>query len=583
MRWLPALLSLSLAACSDGTAGVSPDAASPDAPSAPQPEVSAPEADADEPDPREPEVQLCSPGVTRSLCPSPTSVIQCEDGFRWVERECPEGEFCLGGRCSDAPCAPGEVMCSTPKTLSACLTDGEGGYAWTVIETCQGQCEDGLCVSVCGFDLKQNDYDTCEHYVVDLEGTPDNACHEHSWLAIPSSNADEIAVFDVGQADPSEPPVLLEGSPFPTCDDPSRILVDRTGDVIVTCRGDGKVHKHASDGSLLWDVVLPGCAAVRGAVVGPEERLFAGCTSTRDVHELDPDTGEVLDTIQTGIAVYGLAVDATGVYVTDFGSLMKLSPIGGLSVAWKVDASGYGIAADGEGTIWLAEGPGLTAYDAQDGSLIEAIAVPSPDGSPLSYCNGVAVALDGRVALGCAETGNFIAVYTPATGDLEADLKIIESPAGTDHPRGVVFDRAGHLYAVNMDTSNVTRFALLSDAPTTFDGSASLGSSALDAPYAYSGDMTGLGACLFAGTTVWEPDPIAFDAPTHWLTIEWKADEPPGTSVEVFYRLDGGPWIQLLSGMPINAWAQTLEVRAVLSSTTEDAAPTLEQLAVFYE
>lgn len=567
-RWILAALAVTLVACGgDTTSAAGPnDATVEDAPAATR-DAPAGETVADDVG-----APQCPPGVTQARCPTPTSVVECDaDGRGWTERPCPDGERCLAGTCALADCDPGAVLCTGPRTLSACLADDPGGFAWATLRECDGLCRDGACVGSCGFDIKQNEEEACEHFVIQLSGTPESACAQHDLLVVPSSAADEIAVFDLAV----DPPAPLESSPFPTCDDPSRILVDRFSRVVATCRGDGRVNKHETDGTLLWSTELPGCRAVRGAVVGPDDRLFVGCTNTHDVHELDPETGDVLRTQETGIAVYGLAIDPTGIYVTDFGHLGKVSFIGGLHVVWVVDANGYGIATDGAGRVWLSEAPGLVSYSADDGTLLDAIPIPSPEWEGGSYCQGVAVGLDGRVYVGCAEAGDYLAVWDPA----DEELEVLQLPASDRHPRGVAVDRAGHVYTINLESSNVTRFDATSRATTSFGGGGQLAQ-----PYGYSGDMTGLTACLFAGTTTWRSgvlDPLG--ETTHWLRIDWKATVPEGTSITVYYRLDDGPWVQVLAGMTIDAWSRTLEVEAVLESSVPDAAPTLHELAVFHD
>lgn len=574
ISWV-ALLAVALAACPDagpGPGATNVDAAS-DVPTQTDgtPDTAEPDT-ADTSDTGDANVPLqCNPGVTQNYCPTATSVIECDgDGKLWREVECKAGQFCFSGVCSDIACPPGAITCADTKTVSACLVDGAGGYGWTDITTCPGACQGGTCIDVCGFDPKPNISENCEHFQLELEGTPDNACSQFDLLAVPSSATNQIAVFDISTATPTP----LAGSPFETCEDPSRILVDRHQRIIATCRGDGGVSKHASDGTVEWSIQLPECSAVRGAVIGPDDRLFVGCSSSRNVHELNPDDGSVIDTLQTGIGVYGMAVDGTGIYVTDFGNLMKISVVAGLSAVWKVSANGYGIATDGIGGIWLTEAPGMVRYSAADGSVTTSVAIDAPEPWFGAYCNGITVSLEGKVFAGCAEGGNFVATYEPETET--SDVLILPDP--DEHPRGVAVDRNGNLYTINLNSSSVTRF----DGVTS--ETASFGQGLLSGPYGYSGDMTGLTSCLFAGSTTWLSEVMdQGDPDTKWLKVDWTETVPTGTSLTVHYRLDEGPWVQILAGMEIGATAQTLQIRVVLESTVDDLAPTLHELAVYYE
>ena len=97
--------------------------------------------------------------------------------------------------------------------------------------------------------------------------------------------------------------------------------------------------------------------------------------------------------------------------------------------------------------------------------------------------------------------------------------------------------------------------------------------------------MTGIGACASqAGVRVWTSPVIDHGNPdTLWVLVAWNSTEPEGTTIEVQYRIDGGPWVSVLNEMEINATGQTFQIRARLESTVDDAFPTLDEIAVIYE
>ena len=139
-------------------------------------------------------------------------------------------------------------------------------------------------------------------------------------------------------------------------------------------------------------------------------------------------------------------------------------------------------------------------------------------------------------------------------------------------------DRLGNLFTINLNSSSVTRFDGVTGDPLSF------GQGLLSQPYGYSGDMTGLTSCLFAGQTTWLSEVLTFGGPeTKWLEVDWTETVPAGTSITVWYRIDAGPWVQILAGMTIGAKAETLQLRAVLVSSVDDVAPTIHELAVYYE
>lgn len=527
----------------------------------------------DAPDAGSPDATMCTPGVALNECPSSASVTQCAaDGATWVEVACDTGLFCFAGACVDHPCAPGDVVCADPKSLHACLADGAGSYGWQQLESCPGLCHDGACVDACGFDPKFGATTPCEHFIIDLTGSPENGCSDPGLLVVPSSGDDRLAVFDVS----ADPPVPVEGSPFETCDDPSRVMMTDDGTIVATCRGDGHVRAHSPDGDTLWDIQLPECAAVRGAVLGPDGRLFAGCTSSGRVHEVDLADGSILGTVKTGLDVYGMAADSTGIYVLDGDTLAKIDVSGGtLTTWWAVESAGYGLATDGEGRVWVTQPPGLALFDGVDGELIQSVAISVGDDPWIDgHCNGVAVARDGRVVAGCADSGDFLVVWDPAA----EGLQVLGLPSGHAHPRGVAIDHAGHSYAINMTSQTVVRFDRLTGAATPF------GENLLTQPYGYSGDMTALVPCHLAGTATWTSPVLAPSdgLVVRWIAIQWRADEPADTEVAVSYRLADGPWVRILSGMPIQALSETLQIRAELRSWSADAVPILHELAVFH-
>ncbi|MFT7622101.1 MAG: hypothetical protein ACI9WU_001268 [Myxococcota bacterium] len=514
---------------------------------------------------------ICPPGVNQTVCASPKSVTQCSaDGTAWRETSCVSGT-CLNGLCLDLACPPGEVLCTDQHTLSACVDSGQG-HDWLTIETCDGLCQAGACLADCGFDVKRNLGKACVHYVVGLSGAGQGDCVSFGRLVVPSSAEDELVIFDTD----ADPPTPLPGSPFATCDDPSRIALDPDdSSVVATCRGDGHVRRHASNGFGLWDTPLPACGSSRG-VARQGGRLFVGCTDTGNVHELDLLSGVVLASSPSEVAVYGLTADADGVYASDATGLTALST-DPLEVQWHVDGAPYGLVADGQGSLWTAEAPGLWARSTEDGSVTATVEIPEVVNAPPDLdtggCNGVAVGLDGRIYAGCADVADVVVIWDPQTEQLEH----LWLPEADHHPRGVAVNAVGEVFSINLATDTVTRF---SEGEAT-----SFGAPHLTAPYAYGGDLAGLSACVGVSAPVqWKSPVLDFGEPeTHWLAVEWTSEEPPGTSITVQYRIGSGPWQTTTNGAPIDKEGQTFQTRALLQSDSPPAVPTLTAVAVFHE
>ena len=84
----------------------------------------------------------------------------------------------------------------------------------------------------------------------------------------------------------------------------------------------------------------------------------------------------------------------------------------------------------------------------------------------------------------------------------------------------------------------------------------------------------------------WYGHPIQGPSPqTLWQVLSWTATEPPGSTVQVYYRINGalGTWINAgTSPAILNVAGQSFEVKAVLSATNGATAPTLGTVMVNY-
>ena len=523
-----------------------------------------------------PAAQICEPGATQTGCAGPSAVLTCAaDGTEWVEQACPDAQLCFAGRCVDYPCLPGSLGCSDATTVAACIDDQAGSYEWLPLRTCiGGLCQAGDCVGTCEFDVKQNLGKACSTFAVDVTGVGTGDCPDTGLLAVPSSGDDRIAVFDIQTV----PPTLLEGSPFSTCGDPSRILLTPDGHVIAGCRLDGRVARHDPAGKVLWAATLSGCTAVRGVALSPSGRLFVGCTDTGVVSELDPETGAEISCAQSDVSVYGLVADEDGVYAMDATALSKLDTSGDLALAWTVPGAGYGIAVDAQHRIWMTEDPGLVARSTADGSVAITVeiqeVVDAPADLDTSGCNGVTVGVDGSVVAGCADLGSLVLVYHPTSEEVER----LYLPSGDNHPRGVAVDALGNIFTVNRGSGTASRFDAITREAVSF------GAGALSEPYGYSGDLTATSQCLGKeAPTIWRSTVLDFGDPeTHWIGVEWRATVPDGTTLTVQYRVDGGGWVDVTSGEPLDQEGRTFQVRATLTGDGT-MGPTLEALAIFYE
>ena len=395
---------------------------------------------------------------------------------------------------------------------------------------------------------------------------PGQTCELAPYLVVPSSGASKLAVYDLTTLNP------LPTSPFATCANPSRILMDGNTDVYATCRNDGKVAKHTRDGVPLWSTQLTNCASSRGIVLTGNGRLFAGCSiMPGNVFELDPATGAILGSVQTDMQVYGLAADSTGIYVSGYFS-SKVGKFGvngaeNMQMLWSQSYTGpYGIAADQIGGVWIT-GSDLRLLDGATGLLIDTVP------TTLGFMCGVQVGLDGRVyAAACG--ANKVNRYDPGPDT----VTVLNPQAGVSDLHGLTLDAANNVYTINQISNNLTKI-------TPANVATGFGGGILSMPYGYSGDMTGLTSqCMSGSSSTWVSAPVDSGGPTtQWLTISWTAITPPGSGVAVYVRLDGGAWTQVTNGQALGLVGQVLEVKALLSSTIAGNEPTLVDLTVVYQ
>jgi hypothetical protein len=520
---------------------------------------------------------ICTPGVDKEVCGSSTEFYRCaDDGLNWDLIKCNDPPFCYEGSCQDLQCPPGETMCANPKLLRTCEEVEPSVYEWTDTSTCEnGICKNGKCVGGCGFNMKLNKGENCLHFQADFTPEAGESCTSDSLLVVPSSKDNKLVVFDISV----DPPVALEGSPFATCKNPSRILMDSNTDVVASCRSDGKVQKHHSDGTLVWSTQLAACTASRGVTLNGEDRLFAGCSSNGKVYELDPEDGTIMSETEVGGYIYGLTAEPTGLYVAQFSAIfgapgggvnkgvtkLHLGGVDDLVIAWQTSTMVYGFALDGAGNLWLGGGNQVVALDTDTGLQVDSYTMPS-------YAHGIAVGLDGNIYAGMGSK-NQVARITPGGA-----VEYLTIPAGDKHPRGVALDAESNLYTINMNSANVTKFDGVTGEAQSF------GKGLLSGPYGYSGDMTGLtSSCLVSSTTSWKsPVHDSLQVATEWGLVKWGSEEPPGTFINMYYRLDKKSWKLIQNTESIADVGQTIQFKAVMMSDVPEIVATLKWVGVTY-
>ncbi len=114
---------------------------------------------------------ICEPGANGGTCTGPTSFRVCNGtGTDWVDDYCSVPFKCYNGECKDLGCPPDAVVCAGMTGVQKCTLGNDGKYTWVITETCDGGiCKDGVCISFCEVNLKENSYLGCDYWAVDLD------------------------------------------------------------------------------------------------------------------------------------------------------------------------------------------------------------------------------------------------------------------------------------------------------------------------------------------------------------------------------------------------------------------------------
>lgn len=405
---------------------------------------------------------------------------------------------------------------------------------------------------------------------------PDAPCDPEPYLVVPSSGANKLAVYDLTTLLP------LPTTPFDTCSNPSRVMMDSNTDVYASCREGslgGRVRKNSRDGLFLWETQLTACTGARGIAMSGDGRLFAVCSSgSRAIFELNPATGAIIQSLPlaNNWYPYGVTPSSDALYVAYLSSGVTRIDLATFTEVWTVavNPGPYGISADGLGGVWIG-GSSLQRLDAA-GVVTDIIDTTDSGTYTQGYVTGVQVALDGTVnaTLYFHDT---VVRHDPFGGTTDwwpADV-------AANQTYGVTADANNNLYTINRTSSSLTKFDTAGN--TTGFGEDALSNPVLVSPYGYSGDMTGITACLAGTTDEWVSAPFdSGSGTTTWGVISWVATTPPGSSVSVYYSTDGTTWTQVTNGQSLGIVAQTIWVKAILQSTIAGNEPTISSISIDY-
>ena len=446
---------------------------------------------------------------------------------------CYEGDPGLLGK---GQCKPGTRTCDSG-WWGPCVGQGlpEPEVCDGLDNDCDGQTDEGV-LNACG---------TCEK-ICELAGegpgtdkpfspTPDNSSpgvvlSPEGWLTLSESsvNLHFIWIANSGEGTVSrlDTKTGCEVARYKVCSDPSRTAVDKDGNGIITCRGDGRVAKISPwektcvdrngngvidtsrdlDGSctispaemvtndecVLWNVQPDGSTVARAAGVDKENNPWVGFWNSKRARKLSSLDGSTLATFDLPVRPYGLAIDRKGIIwfaSRDPCHIARLDPSTGATASWAVPSGcAYGVTVDAFDYPWVAGWDGANAFYRFDPASNTWSTFDAYPGAPRGLAASVIRDATGKVIGGKVYGGHCSYGDNSNRKISVIDIKTlqVESPIDMGFsgcPVGVAIDSDGNLWAVNNGTSNATK---IDTAKKTVIGTYPVGKN----PYTYS-DMTG--------------------------------------------------------------------------------------------
>lgn len=326
-----------------------------------------------------------------------------------------------------------------------------------------------------------------------------------------------------------------------------RFCEDREGDTIVTTSSScDDVLALDTDDCVLWTKPLPEAGicsqgSLNAVVIdfgGPDHREgypWVGSICNNTFYMFDPDTGNVLDTVEIDIPPFGVVLDSKGwAWSTCYGcadgalqafhtqtkvkQTVVTKPAGVCGPGW-----GYGIAVDLENRIWVGSWHDSEGKPCRFDPLTYTWFAPPGNDIECAGHLGIAAHPDGTMWSACREDGT---VWRFNVDDGE-DRESFDMGCS---PHGVSVDDFGMVWVANNACQRVTRIDPASDSVETF---ATGGQRSL----AFS-DFSGWQRSLRQPRGTWLRDFERCDETPmdKWCEIEWEVETPSDSRVTIYSK-----------------------------------------------
>ncbi|MBI5529667.1 MAG: hypothetical protein HY897_25350, partial [Deltaproteobacteria bacterium] len=283
------------------------------------------------------------------------------------------------------------------------------------------------------------------------------------------------------------------------------------------------------DGNFLCRADTPDIA--RGLAIDAEGNVWVGTYNGEKVYKIHPtdiDANQnpprcrVLNTLDVGVNVYGLAIDGRGfLWTASHPTTVKVDVMAATIVATASNPTHYGIAIDKDNNVWFGGWSG--------GGNVHKLLGDAPytvTNTQVNNVTAVTVHPDDGTIWGSSYGSNEVVKIDPNSG---AALCRHAVSNGTN-PHGVAIDGAGKIWTPLRYGGYANRWTkdCAPDGSFEVDAGQEL--------YTYS-DMTGVQLkTITSREGHWVQDFDSGYASPIWYKAEWTATTPPNTGVEVTFK-----------------------------------------------
>jgi DNA-binding beta-propeller fold protein YncE len=337
---------------------------------------------------------------------------------------------------------------------------------------------------------------------------------------------------------------------------------------------------------------VPRALALDAGTADDGANAWVGCYNERRFYHLAYNDGRVLQTVDVPLHPYGAAIDSLGrVWTTqqNTGTISYIDTVthtAGPIISLQGFSGSYGIAIDGKNRVWVGgyQQEGAASYDPATGQTLPGMTPGRRVG------RGIAADGEGNIWLAHSWTtgGEYVGRVTRFKADDGSNLQTFDFPNGFE-TIGVGIDFDGCAWGINRNDGGIGTACRVDTQGSVACYPVGRGT------YTYS-DFTGFALRNFTaprGTYRQVFEGCMPSVTTQWKQVSWEATVPAGTSLKVYVRAADtreaipssqrfGPFTtspaDLMAVGPV--MGLFLQVEVEMASDVEGATPMLKRLGV---